>query len=371
MKWVMHISALHAAEGGPPRAVLSIATELTKLGENVHVVAMKMAGEVLPEPYEDARAAGVTVHLVPIRRFAPARFSLRVLLMLYRVSRGADVVSTHGFYQFTAVASWAMARGRQTRFLVQPHGVFEPYQERASTVPKRLYMRVVGHRILEDADSILVASEQERQGVIQSLPSLRTQIEIVGVGVTPRRLEPRSSDSLSFRRVLFLSRIATKKRLDLLIDACASAAKTSAAFSVDVCGTGDEQLTQAMASRAEGIPVRFHGHVQGPSREQLEMAASLFCLPSDNENFGQAVAEAMAAGIPVLTTAQTGASEHVIEADAGWVLDCPSSQELLDAITTALDDTHGLSRRSTNAMNYVGANLSWRAVATRWISVAD
>jgi glycosyltransferase involved in cell wall biosynthesis len=365
VKWVLNISTLHAEEGGPPTAVLSIAKDLALLGEDVHVVALRMPGKTLARQFSSVLSAGVSIHDIPVKRLGKFRFSIRQTLTVLAVSRGAAVVTAHGFYQFTCVLVWAISILRQAHFFIQPHGVFEPYQERHGSGYKRLFMRIIGNRILARAGSIFVASEMEAKGVVESTRARRDSIIVTGLGTVPQE-QFSDGDRFSSRRVLFLSRIAEKKRLDLLIEACRLASLRSDDFSLDVCGTGDPGLLKRLMYQSQGLPITFHGHTEGDQRTRIESSCALFCLPSDNENFGQAITEAMAAGLPVITTKNAGASVHVELAAGGWILDCPSPEELTDTISRALADPIELRARARSAFDYAARELSWAAVAERW-----
>jgi glycosyltransferase involved in cell wall biosynthesis len=365
VKWVLNISTLHAEDGGPPSAVLNIAKDLALLGEEVHVVAFRIPGKMLARSFSSAVSAGVSIHDVPVKRLGKFRFSIRQTLTVLAVSRGATVVTAHGFYQFTCVLVWLISILRQAHFFIQPHGVFEPYQERRGSRYKSLFMRIIGHRILARADSIFVASEMEAKGVEESTRAHHDSIIVTGLGTLPQE-QFSDGGRFSSRRVLFLSRIAEKKRLDLLIEACRLASLRGDAFSLEVCGTGNPGLVRRLMYESRGLPITFHGHTEGDQRTCLESSCALFCLPSDNENFGQAITEAMAAGLPVITTKNAGASVHVELAAAGWTLDSPSAEELMDTIAQALADPVDLSARARSAFDYAARELSWAAVAARW-----
>jgi glycosyltransferase involved in cell wall biosynthesis len=93
--------------------------------------------------------------------------------------------------------------------------------------------------------------------------------------------------------------------------------------------------------------------------------AGIFVLPSENENFGITVAEAMAGGAAVVTTKQTAASEHVRRAQAGVVLDSPTHGQLASAIQSLLARPEQVADAGTRAHGYARTHLTWDAAATR------
>ena len=103
---------------------------------------------------------------------------------------------------------------------------------------------------------------------------------------------------------MFLGRLHPKKGLDHLIAAMQA---LPAATRLDIYGDGPSDYTFAVRRVAAqtGRDIRFHGAVSDADKSRAFANADLFVLPSYSENFGIAVAEALAHGVPVLTTDAT------------------------------------------------------------------
>jgi len=96
----------------------------------------------------------------------------------------------------------------------------------------------------------------------------------------------------------------------------------------------------------------------------------LFVLPSYSENFGIAVAEAMAAGLPVITTTATP-WQIVQDRDLGWWVS-PTAPSLASALAEAVAmDRNDLALRGARAAEYVSRHLSWRAMGERMVACYD
>lgn len=362
----MVVSSLDAADGGPPAAVLGLAMGLRGLGQQVTIVTHRHEAEVVHDSVPRAEAAGVRIRWVDRRRPTRFQFSPGLLKAAREESRRADSITCHGFYQWTSVVGFLVAVGEQQSLLLQPHGVFEPFQEQDSARVKRAFRMVIGHRILRRASAIVAASESERAGFARTLGKHSPPVLLAGLGVDV----PSSPQAHRFesRHVMFLSRVAPKKRLDKLLDAGGILASSGRPITITVCGDGDPELIARLkADTPAGVEVRWHGHVVDPERSAIEADQALVCLPSDNENFGQVVTESMARGLPVLTTRSTGSSSHLVAADAGWVLDDPTPAELADGLDVALRNPDVLREKSARGVAYAGENLTWDTVATRWL----
>lgn len=338
----------------------------------MRVIAEHEHGKRLADAASAAQNAGVELHLVPVARQTRFRFSLRYARKVLAAARGADVVSVHGFYQFPCVAGWLGAVLADCRLFVQPHGVFEPYQEARGSAFKPLFMIFLGRWILRRSSVIWAASEQELSG-IRAVAGRGAHVRVAPLGVRPRNsgCGLTVSNVRGRRTVLYIGRLAPKKRVDKLIDAARYLEQSGAPIRLIVCGSGDAEFVDMLRGRARGLSgVRFLGEVSGGRRRDAELLSDLFCLPSDNENFGQVVTEAMSAGLPVITTTGVGASEHVLRAGSGWVLQDPTVRDLAHAIDTALDDLAALRAMGLRGRDYVEETLSWAAVARGWVAAA-
>jgi glycosyltransferase involved in cell wall biosynthesis len=370
MRWVTVISSLEASDGGPPQAALGLSIALSEMGHNVVIVTHRHRSGTPHPDVEAATRAGVQIEWVDKRRPTRFQFSPGLYRAARREIRGADLAVTHSFYQWTCIAASLTARRAGVRLILEPDGIFEPYQEAHSRLIKTAFRRAVGDRVLRDLAGVAAASRTEVAGLEQSLGEKCPPTFVAGLGVTG---EPRSRpDEARFasRRILFLSRIAPKKRLDKLILAARQLAEQGQPVTLVVCGDGSPALLEELRQLATGLDVEWHGHVTGGRRRQLEDSSALLCLPSDNENFGQAVTEAMAAGLPVVTSRATGASAHVEAADAGWVLDDPDPEALATCLNAALEDPEMLAAQGARATAYVARDLGWPAVARRWLEFA-
>jgi glycosyltransferase involved in cell wall biosynthesis len=107
--------------------------------------------------------------------------------------------------------------------------------------------------------------------------------------------------------------------------------------------------------------ITFRGWVVGSDRIKLLQRASLFALPSYQENFGIAMVEALAAGVPVMVTPGVNLGADIEAAGAGWVVSRDGSvwRHALLAVT---NDDNGLRSRGSHARDYA-KRFHWSAIA--------
>jgi glycosyltransferase involved in cell wall biosynthesis len=219
--------------------------------------------------------------------------------------------------------------------------------------------RVVWHwwqrRDLLGAAALHVTSEQEGEdgrrvgyrGPLALIPN--------GVFVPPPAVRERQ------RRVVFLSRLHKKKGLDLLIQAWARLSPLRPDWCLSIAGpdedgSGAAAKQQALALGCENV--EFHGPLHGEAKGRFLEEASLFVLPTHSENFGIAIAEALAHGLPVITTTGTPWSD-LPKRNAGWWIEL-SSENLFTALLQATElSTETLATMGAKGRRWMESDFSW------------
>ena len=149
---------------------------------------------------------------------------------------------------------------------------------------------------------------------------------------------PRSSTTES-ATVLFLSRLHPVKNVELLLASWPLVLQRVPAARLVIAGDGEPAYVRQLRERARGLgsSVTFAGHVEGEAKAELLSRAAVFVLPSFHENFGIAVLEALAAGLPVVITPEVQLSEFVGEHSLGIVAEAAAAA-FADAIVRSLGD---------------------------------
>lgn len=110
--------------------------------------------------------------------------------------------------------------------------------------------------------------------------------------------------------------------------------------------------------------VRWLGYVEGDKKSEVLAAASAFVLPSYSENFGIAVAEALAAGLPCVVSRGVALSDEVEKAGAGIAVGT-TPEDVATGIERLMDDRSGLSVKSAAARRLATSTFSIDAMGTR------
>jgi glycosyltransferase involved in cell wall biosynthesis len=176
-------------------------------------------------------------------------------------------------------------------------------------------------RLVEQADALVVPSAFARERLRELgaplpwervhvlAPPLRERAFVAGADALTRMGSPAGGTTTAGSYALVVARLAPEKGVDVAIDAC-----REAGMALVVAGDGPERA--ALEQRAGDGDVRFAGHVAERELAELRAGAAVALAPSRSaETFGLAVAEAMAAGLPVVAS-RVGALPELVEEDA-------------------------------------------------------
>ncbi|MCS7239949.1 MAG: glycosyltransferase family 4 protein [Candidatus Bipolaricaulota bacterium] len=177
-----------------------------------------------------------------------------------------------------------------------------------------------------------------------------------------RKFDPRGRPVL-----LTLSRISPEKGQDLLLRALRLWEKRGGReILLFICGAaaymhGESYLRklQKLAARLKKVEVIFPGHVGGARKFAFFELADLYVFPSRHESYGLTMMEAMAAGLPVLTTTHHSAQD-LISSEFGLIVE-PTPLALCDGLQRMLSQQEQLKRMGEKAKRFALAHPFWRS----------
>jgi len=371
---VLHvIPSVSPLRGGPSKAVIEMVQALRQQGVDAAILTTNDHGPAVDASLPTGRwiqRQGVPLlafprwspPLAPLREFA---VSPALAFWLRRHIHRFDLLHVHAIFSFPSTWSMAQARRSGVPYLVRTIGQLSPWSLSQSGRRKRWMLRLLERRNLQGAAALHFTSSAERDeaaGLGLTPPALVLPLGVRGVPAE-RPAAPRSPQGVRF---LFLSRLHPKKQLDRLIEALGllQSRHPGAEWCLRIAGRGDppyEAELRALAAR-HGIDGRCHwlGQVEGAAKDRELARADWLVLPSAAENFGIAVAEALAAGTPVIVSPQVAVADLVATAGAGLV--CPSEPSALaETLATALAGASPTLRAA--ARNLAEHHLAWPAIA--------
>lgn len=352
---VLHIVAgVWRTSGGLAEFILGLAQQQTRAGHQVTLAFLESAGDARMCRHPDVKGAEEVG--VRVATFCPSwphalYFSWGMLFKLGDLVEAADVVHVHSDWTFPVWWGCHEALARCKALVMSTHGCLEPERLKHSAIKKWAAGRLFDSRYLCRADRILATSEAEAQRIRAYLRGLSTcdgKINVVPVGVRTDSfaselgrawLDGRWPGCIGKRIVLFLARLHPIKGADLLIKAWNLLGDIKVGWHLLIAGADEEGCEGELRHQVEAAgladSLTFTGSLFGAERASALRNANLFVLPSRNENFGIAVAEALACGVPIITTKGAPWRELLGNENSSEVLKCESSKA--GGTTTAND----------------------------------
>ena len=363
---------LHREFGGPPMAATGIASSLSSLGYQVKII---VCGQSVADTQDNSiffnklSRAGSEVQILRRKKESKYGAVLRFdeFKSIWKDIKKSEFVILHQVFELQYLALFPLLLMLKKPYAVMPHGTLTTYQRKQHRIRKFLFS-LSTYFFLNSSASIFVATEQERD----QLPRyLKSKGNVVGLGIdTQDRQTGRAVQLTPTFNLLFMGRIAKKKRLDIALQAFALASKESnLRMKFIVCGSGDErdmvQLKNLAAALHIEADVEFRGWVDFNGKQLAFQESDCFILTSEDENFAIAAAEALAHGVPCILSSNVALASLVTKHSAGIVFEKLVPLEIEKVISEiSKSDREVLRRASLRA----ASELSWDAIAEQWDS---
>lgn len=335
------------AGGGAEMVVLRLGIQLQELGWNPEVLAIRGEGELATR----FRQAGIATHPLGVPSTGGVLAMRQALRRWLGRQQGVSVLHTHNVSPLVAAALAAPGR-RSFRWIHTKHG-----RARARNLRGRWLTRWAAHR----PDALVAVSRDaaERAVSLERFPAARMHLIYNGIAadvIVPRQGPPG-------HRLVVAARLEPVKRLDVLLRAMAILRTTIPDVTLRVVGDGSERqaLEQLARELSLGASVEFVGWREDVGEELRQ--ADCFVLPSRSEGLSMTILEAMATGLPVVTTRVGGNPEVVEDGATGLLVPHSDPAALAAALARLLADPAGRLRMGLAGRQRVLARFSLRAMA--------
>ncbi len=326
---ILHvIPSVNPLTGGPIEGVKQRGTELIRLGHSVEIVCL-----------DDPNAAHLVDFPLPVHALGPSygayQYNRKLIPWLIRHAPAFDAVIVNGLWQYHAFAARSALRQIGKPYFIFTHGMLDPWFKQTYPMKhfkKWLYWPWAEYRVLRDAQAVLFTSEEERLRARQSFWLYRVHEKVVayGSGAPPDDREHLREEflmrfpELRNRRILvFLGRIHEKKGCDLLIEALGRVKELIPDLHLVMAGPDQDgwlvKLQQLAVTHGVQDKITWPGMLRDTLKWGAFYASEAFILPSHQENFGIAVAEALSCGVPVLISDKINIWREIDAAGAGFV----------------------------------------------------
>jgi glycosyltransferase involved in cell wall biosynthesis len=328
---ILHlISSIDPTHGGPSEAVKNLG------------VANICAGHVVEVATLDSPSAPFVAEF-PMRLYClgPALlkygYTSRLVPWLRAHGNDYDAIVVNGLWQYNSYAAHRALHCARTPYYIYPHGMLDPWFEGAyplKHLKKNIYWKLFQHRVVAGARALFFTCEEERLLARNAFRPYRCREMVVNYGTSIPKLAPgqreqflaKFPETKNKRCLLFIGRIHEKKGCDLLIRAFHNVLVQNSPqnnFHLIIAGPPGNGLGDTLKHLAASLGladrITWTGMLSGDLKGGAFQLADAFILPSHQENFGLAVVEALACGVPVLISNRINIWREIHENGAGLI----------------------------------------------------
>lgn len=354
---VLHSGTLDVNAGGPAMSTYLTLYGLRRLGVEAEIIMFPLS------PKGRLRGTEVPVHYAaaPVIPRIGYSFSLKKEM---RTLGDYDLYQTQGIWQYHTYALVDVARRKGKPYIITPRGMLYPQDiAKSNKFFKELSLKWRLLRDLNRAACVQVTCEEEmghcrRLGVTSSIAVIPNPVEI-------KEYPEKKSDNLF--RLGYLGRLSPRKNVEGLIRAFASLGEEAKDAELLIIGGGDslyERFLKEEVRRLRLDNVRFTGFLSGKEKDEALASVSVLAMPSEFENLGNVILEALVRRIPCIATFGSP-WEELRSRRCGWWVEYSQdslTETVRQALNTPLSELRAMGERGRQL---VEENYSIEAVAKK------
>ena len=257
----------------------------------------------------------------------------------------SDLVHIFGGWTLFYLKIQKIAKKLKKKIIIHTMGYYEPWSLAQKQIKKKIAWKLYQEKLLLSADIIHCASKDEEFNIKKLNSSFKTHVIPFGI---KKKFFLKDASKKKNKKLIFFSRLHKKKGLDYLLRAWSFFDKTG--WKLDILGTGDISKYEKISKKKNLKNIKFLKPVYGDSnKKKLFAKYDVLILPTQNENFGMVILEALARGLMVLTTNETPWS-IIQKKKAGWIINY-SLIELCLALNEIINKKHDFYLRRKRSIS--------------------
>ena len=369
MKVLQVIPDLSPLTGGPVTALKALSRAQAALGVHTTIATTDHGIDKVPE------IPGVNVRVFPCR-WDRWRWSPGLSRYLKKHVSNFDIVSIDSLWRHTTLSACRICRALGVPYIIKTNGMLERWSLAQKNWKKRPYMRLIEHANLCSAAALHATSGMEVGG--SSMQCWNSSVFVLPDGISrgatadPTLFLDRFPDLVGRPKVLFWGRLHYVKQPNVVITAFHLISQRYQEVVLLMAGPCEAHYVRNLKILVRdyglGARVVFTGFLPAEIGRSACRLATVFVLPSLQESFGVAIAEAMAEGCPVIVSDRVGIAPAIDREGAGLVTS-PTAEATAAAMSILLEDKFMRERMGQNGQRLVMEEFAAERVAAKLESV--
>lgn len=306
----------------------------------------------------------IVIDGVQIKFFNSSIFRWFSLIKEFRVFlkyEKPDIVHINGIWSPQNWVFQKVAQELKIKVVLSPHGMLESWILEHKPLKKKIALFLFQNRAIKRVDYIHATAQMEKNSIRKL--GFNNEITIIPNGIDLSEVKEIKT-YYKTKKIVFLSRIHPKKGIEILLKAWRNS--DTKGWTLEIAGNGEAIYIANLSQIAKDLKnVRFVGAMYDEAKWNFLRSADVMVLPTHSENFGIVVAEALAVGVPVITT--TGTPWQDLENyNCGWWIDLSVQNlksTLLKVFNSPIDTLEIMGKNGKNLvkekydMKAIGKNM--------------
>lgn len=346
--------------GGGGVAVHTIAKGFVKAGYDVDYITTRVNGLPQYEIVDDISVYRVSVW--GTRATFPASMISLILFPIVAFWKGLQLclknkysyINSH-FVLPAGLTGSLLSKLFSIPHIISIHGgdIYDPTQKRSPH--QYVITRMLIRFLLNHADKIIAQSSDTKNNCEKYYKSKRS-IEVIPLPYEIPSFPKIEKKDIGLdeqkKYIIGMGMLVPRKGFDIFIKALAQLDDSVEGI---IAGSGPELEYLKSVAYDLGISDRVHfvGHIQGERKFHYLLSADVFILPSLHEPFGIVLQEAMAAGLPIVSTNNGGQSDFIVDGENGLLVSPGNETLIADAVRTILSSPEIATRMKSNNLEAI------------------
>lgn len=354
--------------GGPPEVAHQLSLELKNLGHEIIVLTTTIGTTIKSNTQNIFEEIPVIYHKIkPPRHW---KRSKEFSLSLDRQIKNADLILIHTLFSHTTWMAIRKCKIYNKDYYLFAHGMLDSFALNKNKTFKKLYINTLLKPWFNFGIAVFNAEEEKDNSQYKEFFK---EAIIIPNGISPsdfqnvdgNYFEQRNKQLKSKKVFLFLGRLDPKKGLDILIHAFSAFSKKYEDAHLLIAGPDyisyQRELEKKIDNNKSHKSITFLGPVYGAEKFELLKSSFAFVQPSYYEGLSISLLEAMASGLPIITSNQVGLHKKLNSNEAAIIIK-PNEKELYNALERIYLENEFRNKISSNAKKIAFEEHSWEKI---------